>query len=108
MVTPAARREAVAYLRVAFAVSERRACLVLGTDRTSVRYRRRRPDDVHVRKRLRELAAMRRRGRQNVAKPGEEIEIREPAASKIGDLSVMSDTSSPRSSQQRGESAARA
>jgi hypothetical protein len=39
MVTPAARREAVAYLRVAFAVSERRACFVIGADRTSVRYR---------------------------------------------------------------------
>jgi putative transposase len=61
MVTPASRREAVAHLRVAFAVSERRACLALGTDRTSVRYRCRRPDDAHVRKRLRELAAMRRR-----------------------------------------------
>jgi putative transposase len=61
MVTPASRREAVAHLRVAFAVSERRTCLALGTDRTSVRYRCRRPDDVRVRKRLRELAAMRRR-----------------------------------------------
>jgi hypothetical protein len=39
MVTPASRREAVAHLRVAFAVSERRACSALGTDRTSVRYR---------------------------------------------------------------------
>jgi len=61
MVTPASRREAVAHLRVAFAVSERRACLALGIDRTSVRYRCRRPDDAHVRKRLRELAAMRGR-----------------------------------------------
>src|SRR5205814_3007251 len=61
MVTPAARREAVAHLRVAFEVSERRACSTLGTDRTSVRYRSSRPDDGAVRTRLRELAAIRRR-----------------------------------------------
>ena len=42
MVTPAARREAVAHLRTTFGVSERRACEVLGADRTSVRYRGRR------------------------------------------------------------------
>jgi Integrase core domain len=39
MVTPAARREAVAHLRIAFEVSERRACSTLGADRTSIRYR---------------------------------------------------------------------
>ena len=46
-------------------------------------------------------------GRQNVAKPDEEIKIREPVASKTRHLSVpqaesyvMSDASSPRSSQQ--------
>jgi putative transposase len=61
MVTPAARREAVAQLRVAFDVSERRACSTLGADRTSVRYRSRRPDDAPIRARLRELAAIRRR-----------------------------------------------
>ena len=43
MVTPAARREAVAHLRVAYEVSERRACSTLGSDRTSVRYRSIRP-----------------------------------------------------------------
>ena len=59
--TPAARREAVAHLRVAFEVSERRACLTLRTDRTSVRYRSRRPCDVVARARLCELAAVRRR-----------------------------------------------
>ena len=57
MVTPAARREAVAHLRTTFGVSERRACEVLGADRTSVRYRGRRADDAVVRARLRELAA---------------------------------------------------
>jgi putative transposase len=61
LVTPAARREAVAQLRVAFEVSERRACSTLGADRTSVRYRSRRPDDAPIRARLRELAAIRRR-----------------------------------------------
>jgi putative transposase len=61
MVTPAARREAVAHLRTTFEVSERRACKVLGADRTSVRYRGRRADDSVVRARLRELAAIRRR-----------------------------------------------
>jgi putative transposase len=61
MVTSAARREAVAHLRVAFEVSERRACSTLGADRTSVRYRSSRPDDAAVRARLRGLAAIRRR-----------------------------------------------
>ena len=61
MVTPAARREAVAHLRVAYEVSERRACSALGADRTSVRYRSCRPDDATARARLRELAAIRRR-----------------------------------------------
>ena len=44
-----------------FEVSERRACAVLGADRTSVRYRSDRPDDAAVRARMRELAAIRRR-----------------------------------------------
>jgi putative transposase len=61
MVTPVARREAVAHLRRTFEVSERRACAALGVDRTSVRYRSHRPDDGAVRARLRELAAIRRR-----------------------------------------------
>jgi putative transposase len=55
MVTPAARREAVAQLRVAYEVSERRACSTLGADRASVRYRSLRPDDAVARARLREL-----------------------------------------------------
>ena len=59
--TPAARREAVAHLKTVFEVSERRACCVLGVDRTSVRYRSIRPDDAAVRTRLHELAAVRRR-----------------------------------------------
>ena len=61
MVTPAARREAVAHLQITFEVSERRACAALGVDRTSHRYRGCRPDDAAVRTRLRELAGVRRR-----------------------------------------------
>jgi putative transposase len=61
MVMPAARREAVAHLRVAYEVSERRACSTLGADRASVRYRSLRPDDAVARARLRELASIRRR-----------------------------------------------
>jgi len=61
MVTPAARREAVAHLVEAYEVSERRACQAIAVDRTMVRYRSRRPDDVAIRARLRELAAERRR-----------------------------------------------
>jgi putative transposase len=61
MVTPAARREAVAHLQIAYEVSERRACSALGADRTSVRYRSCRPDDAAARARLRELASIRRR-----------------------------------------------
>jgi putative transposase len=61
MVMPAARLEAVVHLRVAYEVSERRACSTLGTDRTSMRYRSRRPDEAAVRVRLRELASIRRR-----------------------------------------------
>jgi len=61
MVTPAARREAAAHLEEVHEVSQRRACEALGVDRSSVRYRSRRPDDGLVRARLREIAAVRRR-----------------------------------------------
>jgi putative transposase len=61
VVTPAARREAVAHLKGAHEVSERRACAVLGADRSSVRYRSRRSDDSEIRARIRDLAARRRR-----------------------------------------------
>ncbi|SEN90502.1 HTH-like domain-containing protein [Palleronia pelagia] len=42
-------------------MSERRACAVIGADRTSIRYRSRRPDDADLRERLRALASERRR-----------------------------------------------
>jgi putative transposase len=61
MVTPAARREAVAHLCAEHAVSQRRACRVLGAERRAVRYVSRRVDDGAIRRRLRELAAVRRR-----------------------------------------------
>ena len=61
MVTPAARREVASHLRQVFGVSQRRACQALDVDRSSVRYRTRRPDDAAVRTRLREIAAVRRR-----------------------------------------------
>ena len=61
MVTPVARREAAAHLSQGFEVSQRRACQVIGADRSSVRYHSRRPDDDAIRVRLRELASVRRR-----------------------------------------------
>ena len=61
MVTPAERRDAVAHLEKVFEVSQRRACTVLGTDRSTIRYYSMRPDDAALRARLRELAAVRRR-----------------------------------------------
>ena len=61
MVTPAAHREAAAHLRSVHEMSERRACRVLGVDRTSVRYRATRSDDGALRDRLKTLAQERRR-----------------------------------------------
>lgn len=61
MVTPAAKREAVAHLQAALGMSERRACAVIGADRKSMRYRSYRGDDDDPRSRLRELAQQRRR-----------------------------------------------
>jgi len=61
MVTPAAKREAVAHLAQAHEMSERRACRVIGCQRMTVRYCRRRPDDPRLRERLVALARERRR-----------------------------------------------
>ncbi len=61
MVTPAAKREAVAHLQTALGMSERRACAVVGADRTSMRYRSCREADGDLRSRLRELAQQRQR-----------------------------------------------
>jgi len=61
MVGPAAKREGVAHLQASMGLSERRACLIIGADRTMVRYRSCRPADAALRGRLRELANERRR-----------------------------------------------
>ena len=61
MVTPAAKREAVAHLQTTLGMSERRACMVVGADRTSMRYRSCRDDDGDLRSRLCDLAQQRRR-----------------------------------------------
>jgi putative transposase len=61
MVTPVAKRAAVVHAIATFGVSQRRACRAIGAERSSMRYRHRRPDDGDARVRLRELAAIRRR-----------------------------------------------
>ena len=61
MVTPAAVREAVAHVLREHDVSERRACSIVGADRSTIRYRSRLIDDALLRGRLRELATERRR-----------------------------------------------
>lgn len=61
MVTPAVKRAAVAHAGQTHDVSERRACAILGVDRSMVRYQSRRPDDRAIRERLRALAHERRR-----------------------------------------------
>ena len=61
MVGPAAKREAVAHLRSVLQMSERRACTLVAADRKMIRYRSRRPPDIELRTRLRDLANQRRR-----------------------------------------------
>ena len=64
MVTPGAKRDAVAHARGGYGLSERRACHLIGIPRRVARYQPSRPDDpddTHLRQRLRELAAARRR-----------------------------------------------
>ena len=61
MVPPAAHREAAGYLRQTYEMSKRRACRVIGGDRSSVRYQAVRPDDGVLRERLKALAQERRR-----------------------------------------------
>jgi len=60
-VTPAAHREAAAYLQQTYEMSQRRACRVIDGDRASVRCQARRPDDGELRERLKALAQERRR-----------------------------------------------
>ncbi len=61
MVRPAVKREAVADLQAEMGLSERRACRIVGADRTMIRYQSRRPADSDLRARLRALANERRR-----------------------------------------------
>jgi putative transposase len=62
MVTPAARREAVRYLRDRYPFSERRACQLAGAARSMARYRSKRSDlDLALRGSLERLAALRPR-----------------------------------------------
>ena len=61
MVTPDAKRDAVAHVCEKHGVSERRACEVLSIDRSSVRYRSIRPDDADIREAMRTVASERRR-----------------------------------------------
>jgi len=61
-VTPTAQRAAVGHLQQTYAMSERRACRLVGAHRRTRRYqRRRRADEPQVRERLRALAAERPR-----------------------------------------------
>ena len=59
--TPAAKRKAVARLKDAFGMSERRACKAIGCCRMTVRYEATRPDDREVRERMKAIAQERRR-----------------------------------------------
>ncbi len=61
MVTPAARRKAVAHLCDAHRVSQRRACNVLQVDRSTVRYRSVRIDDAELRDAIKRVSRDRRR-----------------------------------------------
>lgn len=57
MVTPAARREAISWIREKHQASERRACGLASCSRSTARYRARRAGQLELRGRLRELAA---------------------------------------------------
>lgn len=61
MVTPDAKREAVAHVVAVHGMSLRRACHVLAVDRSGIRYRSIRPDDAAERAAMKAVAAERRR-----------------------------------------------
>jgi len=61
VVTPAARRKAVAHLMGHHEMSERRACKAMGFCRMTIRYETRRSDDHDLRERMKALAHERRR-----------------------------------------------
>ncbi len=59
MVAPMRRREALPYLRKAYRISERRACLVLIVNRRTLRYNSVKIDVAPLRHRIKEIATMR-------------------------------------------------
>lgn len=61
MVTPVARREAVAYVKTTYDISERRACKSLNVDRSGIRYQSCRGSDEEIRGDLRRLSYERHR-----------------------------------------------
>ena len=61
MVTPDARRKAVAHACAIHGVSQRQACQPLGVDRTCVRSRSIRSDDASLREAMKAVAGERRR-----------------------------------------------
>ncbi|WP_316203118.1 IS3 family transposase [Bradyrhizobium sp. SZCCHNRI30512] len=61
VVTPAAKRKAVAHLVDVHGMSERRACKAIGFCRMTVRYQTSRADDAGLRQRMRAIAHERRR-----------------------------------------------
>jgi putative transposase len=61
VVTPDAKRKAVAHLVEIHQVSQRRACSALNVDRSTVRYRSRRDDDTELRDAMKAVAKDRRR-----------------------------------------------
>ncbi|MEH7847794.1 IS3 family transposase [Rhizobium laguerreae] len=61
VVTPAARRKAVAHLMDCHQMSERRACKAIGFCRMTIRYETKRSDDHDLRERMKALAHERRR-----------------------------------------------
>jgi putative transposase len=56
-----ARGSVIAHLRNVLQMSERRAGTLVAADRKMIRYRSRRPPDIELRSRLRDLANQRRR-----------------------------------------------
>ena len=61
MVTPAAKRKAVAHLKDGIGMSERRACKAMGCCRMTIRYETARGDDRDLRERMKAMAQERRR-----------------------------------------------
>jgi len=61
VVTPAAKRKAVAHLVDVYGMSERRACKAIGCCRMTMRYQTTRADDAGLRQRMKAIAQERRR-----------------------------------------------